>query len=71
MIQARCPICDRPMRGATASELPHLPFCSDRCRRIDLGRWLGEKYRIQGSDASVPSEGADDGTPGLLPPTGP
>jgi endogenous inhibitor of DNA gyrase (YacG/DUF329 family) len=22
------------------------PFCSERCRLIDLGRWLGEKYRI-------------------------
>jgi endogenous inhibitor of DNA gyrase (YacG/DUF329 family) len=61
MIQARCPICDREMRAASAAELPHLPFCSDRCRRIDLGRWLGEKYRIEGPDSSVPSDdGPDD-----------
>jgi endogenous inhibitor of DNA gyrase (YacG/DUF329 family) len=24
-----------------------LPFCSERCRLIDLGRWLGEDYRVQ------------------------
>ena len=71
MIETRCPICDGPMRGER-SDLRHLPFCSDRCRRIDLGRWLGEKYRIPGPDSSVPPEDADDdGPPGLLPPTGP
>jgi len=72
MIQARCPICERSMRGNSAAEFPHLPFCSERCRRIDLGRWLGERYRIPGPDSSVPSADADDdGSPGLLPPTGP
>jgi hypothetical protein len=30
-----------------------MPFCNDRCRRIDLGRWLGEEY-------SVPVEHSDD-----------
>jgi endogenous inhibitor of DNA gyrase (YacG/DUF329 family) len=24
------------------------PFCSDRCRLADLGRWMGESYRIPG-----------------------
>ncbi|HEY1378125.1 MAG TPA: DNA gyrase inhibitor YacG [Gemmataceae bacterium] len=71
MIQARCPICERSMTGDSAAEFPHLPFCSERCRRIDLGRWLGERYRIPGPDSSVPSADADDGSPGLLPPTGP
>ena len=59
------------MSGASAAEFPHLPFCSERCRKIDLGRWLGEKYRIPSPDSSVPSADADDGPPGLLPPTGP
>ena len=71
MIEARCPICDGLMRGATTAELPYLPFCSARCKRIDLGRWLGEKYRIPDPGSSVPSEDAGDGAPGLLPPTGP
>jgi endogenous inhibitor of DNA gyrase (YacG/DUF329 family) len=71
MIEARCPICDGPVRGATAADVPHLPFCSARCKRIDLGRWLGEKYCIPGPGSSVPSADAEDGAPGLLPPTGP
>jgi endogenous inhibitor of DNA gyrase (YacG/DUF329 family) len=38
-----CPICGKSLApSATASE----PFCSERCRNIDLGRWLSERYRI-------------------------
>jgi endogenous inhibitor of DNA gyrase (YacG/DUF329 family) len=28
------------------------PFCSERCRSIDLGRWLGERYRVEVSSSS-------------------
>jgi endogenous inhibitor of DNA gyrase (YacG/DUF329 family) len=45
-----CPICNRPLdptvRGAA-------PFCSPRCRIIDLGNWLGGTY-------AVPAAPADD-----------
>jgi endogenous inhibitor of DNA gyrase (YacG/DUF329 family) len=34
------------MIGASAAEWPEFPFCSARCRLIDLGRWLGEGYVI-------------------------
>jgi endogenous inhibitor of DNA gyrase (YacG/DUF329 family) len=34
------------MEGESSAEWPHFPFCSDRCKLIDLGRWLGESYRI-------------------------
>ena len=34
------------MHGPGPAEWPQYPFCSDRCRLIDLGRWLGEDYRI-------------------------
>jgi endogenous inhibitor of DNA gyrase (YacG/DUF329 family) len=27
-------------------DYPDYPFCSSRCRIIDLGRWLGEEYRV-------------------------
>jgi uncharacterized protein len=30
------------------SDWPYSPFCGERCRRIDLGRWLGETYRLPG-----------------------
>ncbi|HEV3025114.1 MAG TPA: DNA gyrase inhibitor YacG, partial [Pirellulales bacterium] len=43
MAQIRCPICDRRFES-DESKWP--PFCSERCRRIDLGRWLGEGYRV-------------------------
>jgi len=26
----------------------HRPFCSDRCRLLDLGEWASERYRIPG-----------------------
>ena len=45
MIKVRCPICQREMEGGRA-EWPQLPFCSPRCKMIDLGRWLGESYRV-------------------------
>jgi endogenous inhibitor of DNA gyrase (YacG/DUF329 family) len=35
------------MDGPRPKEWPHWPFCSRRCQLIDLGRWLGERYRIE------------------------
>ena len=46
MIQASCPICQTEMRGESRADWPLYPFCSDRCKLIDLGRWLGETYRV-------------------------
>ena len=40
-----CPICDAPM-PAPWQEYPQYPFCSPRCKLIDLGRWLDEKYTV-------------------------
>ena len=36
----RCPICGRPRSQQ------YRPFCSARCRDVDLGRWFGEAYRV-------------------------
>jgi len=38
----RCPIC----RKKVQPDDPFIPFCSDRCRIIDLGNWASEKYVI-------------------------
>jgi uncharacterized protein len=38
----RCPICKKKV----AFGAPNMPFCSDRCRLIDLGNWASEKYVI-------------------------
>ncbi len=35
-----CPVCGRPARDGAR------PFCSPRCRTVDLGRWLGGGYAI-------------------------
>jgi endogenous inhibitor of DNA gyrase (YacG/DUF329 family) len=39
------------MQGASVAEWPCFPFCSPRCKTIDLGRWLGETYRLPAEDS--------------------
>jgi len=39
----RCPLCDKPVK---ASSTEWFPFCSDRCKLVDLGVWLDAEYRI-------------------------
>jgi uncharacterized protein len=46
-----CPICKKP------SEAKHHPFCSPRCREVDLNRWLGGHYAIPAEEADEPTEG--------------
>ena len=43
-----CPICRKEVREPVADEpLPAwFPFCCDRCKLIDLGRWIDGKYQI-------------------------
>ncbi len=39
----RCPICKK----ATDSEVDaHFPFCSERCKLLDLGNWAAERYVV-------------------------
>ena len=48
----RCPICKQPVADPPASDAPGTyPFCSERCKLIDLGRWLDGKYQIPASEA--------------------
>jgi endogenous inhibitor of DNA gyrase (YacG/DUF329 family) len=52
------------MQGQGVAEWPQFPFCSERCRLIDLGRWLGEDYRIRPeSRGEAPAEDDDRETP--------
>lgn len=41
-----CPICRKKIEYARATDLATFPFCSERCRLVDLGRWLDEGYVI-------------------------
>lgn len=49
-----CPTCAKP--AAPLAENPAFPFCSARCKTIDLGRWLNEEYRVP----VQPEDGSDD-----------
>jgi uncharacterized protein len=40
----KCPTCRRPVQWS--AESMYRPFCSDRCRLIDLGAWLTEQHKI-------------------------
>ena len=53
---AKCPTCGRPVQWSESS--PFRPFCSDRCRLIDLGAWLSEERGIAGD--TIPPETTDD-----------
>jgi endogenous inhibitor of DNA gyrase (YacG/DUF329 family) len=52
----RCPTCEREFQLADSDSLP---FCSERCRLIDLGRWLDEGYSLP----SLPDPEADESPP--------
>jgi len=51
----KCAICGKP------AEPRYRPFCSQRCQQVDLGRWLGETYRIAADqDPSSPASEPDE-----------
>ncbi|GAO02794.1 DNA gyrase inhibitor YacG [Anaeromyxobacter sp. PSR-1] len=54
MATPKCPICGRAVAPRPANRA--FPFCSDRCKLIDLGKWLGEEYRIPGPRAGDGAE---------------
>lgn len=43
MARMKCPICEQPFDSERSEAMP---FCSQRCRQIDLRRWLCEDYRV-------------------------
>ena len=43
----KCPICDKDVEFLEREKLPpNFPFCSQRCKLVDLGKWLDEEYSI-------------------------
>ncbi|MGD9951973.1 MAG: DNA gyrase inhibitor YacG [Burkholderiales bacterium] len=58
-----CPRCGAPAAFSAAN--PWRPFCSERCRLIDLGKWAAEEYRVPDAGPSpddAPGAGGDPGT---------
>ncbi len=53
-----CPICRKEVPPGG----PYEPFCSDRCRLVDLGNWATGQYRIRGpaKNETEPDEEADE-----------
>ncbi|WP_022721076.1 DNA gyrase inhibitor YacG [Rhodopseudomonas sp. B29] len=43
--EKRCPVCGKPAVAESR------PFCSERCREVDLNRWLSGSYAIPGRPA--------------------
>jgi len=57
-----CPTCQRPVVWSTES--PFRPFCSERCRLIDLGAWVSEQHAIPGEELPVArDDGGDEPVP--------
>lgn len=50
-----CPMCKKEVALGSAD----FPFCSERCRLIDLGKWASEEYRI--SEPAKPGAGLPGG----------
>jgi uncharacterized protein len=59
MPSPRCPTCRHEV--LPRSKNPSFPFCSPRCRLVDLGKWLGDEYRITDKQPEL----EEDGVPGV------
>jgi endogenous inhibitor of DNA gyrase (YacG/DUF329 family) len=57
-VKVRCPICKKAVKTAD----PEFPFCSQRCRTIDLGKWASGGYVIS-SPVKDAEELIQDGNP--------
>ena len=54
---SKCPICKRQL-PASEGIRPLGPFCSERCRSVDLGSWLDGRYAIAGTPEETEDEEA-------------
>ena len=54
----RCPVCRKPSHREAAGKV--FPFCGARCWAIDLGKWLGEDYRIASDEPATGLDGDPD-----------
>jgi uncharacterized protein len=60
--KVKCPTCGRSIEWSAAS--PFRPFCSERCKLIDLGAWLAEQRSIADDAAPESSPGEPTGPTG-------
>jgi uncharacterized protein len=59
-VKLHCPICKKQVKSTD----PHFPFCSERCRTVDLGKWASGGYVISSpvtdAEESIREETLDD-----------
>jgi endogenous inhibitor of DNA gyrase (YacG/DUF329 family) len=56
-----CPTCGKAVEWSEVSRWR--PFCSERCRLIDLGEWMSEGHRIAGEPAGEESDPGEEEAP--------
>lgn len=56
-LEVDCPTCGKRVRWT--NDNPWRPFCSERCRMIDLGDWLEERNRIPDESANIDDRAPD------------
>jgi len=52
-LKIKCPHCRKPVAWDGNR---YRPFCSEKCRQIDLGNWANENYAIDGGQAPQPDD---------------
>ena len=58
-----CPICQKKIDLGQGETESHFPFCSQRCRLVDLGKWFSGEYAIPVDDSTaIEGELSDDET---------
>jgi endogenous inhibitor of DNA gyrase (YacG/DUF329 family) len=55
-----CPTCARPIAVEPESRPAAFPFCSERCRLRDFGRWMDGSHAIPGKELSFDPYAAED-----------
>ena len=63
MIRGRCPLCGTRFEAESLDSWPGFPFCSERCKLIDLGRWIEGEYLIpdkEGEEAPITTDDEGD-----------
>ena len=58
MAVVKCPTCGAPVQWSADS--PFRPFCSERCKYVDLGAWASERYAIPDAERSGEDEELPD-----------
>ncbi|MCK4849840.1 MAG: DNA gyrase inhibitor YacG [Phycisphaerae bacterium] len=54
----KCRSCGRKLPAKAKERSPWYPFCSQRCRWVDLGRWFDQKYGL--TETNGPLSGRED-----------